>query len=101
MPVLIRRLYSIHKEYHRKKLINNKKNNKRKRQKKNGRKMFGIKKIKKSFSKRRNCIEEISLSIDKGEFITLLGSSEFAARQQHCVSLQALRFGFRTGIPRW
>ena len=34
-----------------------------------------LKKIKKSFSKDETVLKEISLSIGKGEFITLLGSS--------------------------
>ena len=38
-------------------------------------KCLELKKIKKSFSKEETVLKEISLSIDKGEFITLLGSS--------------------------
>ena len=38
-------------------------------------KCLELKEIKKSFSKEETVLKEISLSIDKGEFITLLGSS--------------------------
>ncbi len=38
-------------------------------------KCLELKKIKKSFSKDEDVLKEISLSIGKGEFITLLGSS--------------------------
>ena len=50
-------------------------------------KMFGIKRYQESrFQKMKVVLKEISLSIDKGEFITLLGFLGMWKRRQLCVS---------------
>ena len=45
-----------------------------------------LKEIKKSFTEGEAVLDNISLEISKGEFITLLGSRD-VARRQHCESL--------------